>query len=162
MLIRLFWSLAVQKFANIYYSVLQCWTANHGICVHSFARDYLWQQFWSFCFFPHPSRREEQWRYWNLASGLKYLIECCRYLFMNWKYQEISLVLFLQPFQARVFTGWLIWIRNSHHQKSLYCPFHQEGDMRLKTHLSSHSNTELKGLFFFFSESHWCIDLAKL
>lgn len=72
----------------------------------------------------------------------------------------MSLVLFLQTFQARVFRGWLVLIINRHHQKILYCPFHQEGGMRLKTHLASHNNTEQMGRFF--SESHERIDLAKL
>lgn len=80
-----------------------------GVCVHSFARDYWCQQFWSFCFFPHPPQKGEQQRYQNLALGLKCLFESCQYLFMNWKYKEISLVLFLQTFQARVFRGWLFW-----------------------------------------------------
>lgn len=33
-------------------------------------------------------------------------------------------------------------------------PFHQKGDMRLKTHLASHSNTEQGEKFFFFFQNH--------
>lgn len=118
-----------------------------GVHVHSFARDYLCQQFWSFCFFPHPSQKGEQQRYQNLALGLKYLFESCQYLFMNWKYKEISLVLFLQTFQAKSVQGLAILSETDTIRK--FCIVLSIRRVTRHQYLASHSNTEQMGAFFF-------------